>query len=394
MSYYAFILGRENLLSLAEIMRFFDGKIAAYSSDAAVIEADKISADDFHRLGGSIKVAEVMPYEQGQYEHVIRDIVAQKSTDKKLYFGMSVYRGEEKTDIKKLQEKIRELGMTLKQEIKNSGKSVRFVTSKGSQLSSVVVKKNRLISDQGVEAVVVAGKDKVWVGPTIAVQDFESFSFRDYQRPARDSFSGMLPPKLARVMLNLSGLAIDGETVVLDPFCGSGTVLQEAALLGAGKVLGSDQSSKAVRDTKSNIEWLKSNFKIKTDFVIEQVDVRELHSWLPEESVDLVVTEPFLGEPVRGGISKKEARQRLNELAELYDSALSEIAKVLKKQGRVVVLFPFIGPQRLPFPKAMSKFFEIIEIDKEKFTTERGGLDYKRPSQKVGREIFVLRKKL
>ena len=41
----------------------------------------------------------------------------------------------------------------------------------------------------------------------------------------------MLPPKLAQIIVSLSGTQ-PGQTV-LDPFCGTGVVLQEALIMGA-----------------------------------------------------------------------------------------------------------------------------------------------------------------
>jgi hypothetical protein len=36
------------------------------------------------------------------------------------------------------------------------------------------------------------------------VQDIDAYAERDFERPMRDAFVGMLPPKLAQIMLNLA----------------------------------------------------------------------------------------------------------------------------------------------------------------------------------------------
>jgi len=203
----------------------------------------------------------------------------------------------------------------------------------------------------------------------------------------------MLPPKLARMMINLAGLPLNKDKVVLDPFCGSGTVIQEAAILGAGKILGSDYSNNAVQSSLANIEWLKERRALSSKFVVEQVDVRELANWVPAQSIDLIVTEPFLGNPVRGQIPNLQIQKRQAELAELYTAALEQFGQVLTPDGRVVIIFPFIDENRLPLPKNLQKLFEIDSILEGVADIKRGGIDYKRPGQKLGREIFVLRKK-
>lgn len=102
---------------------------------------------------------------------------------------------------------------------------------------------------------------KQFVAVTLAVQDFEEYRFLDFGRPQRDMVSGSMPPKLAKIMLNLSGVKID--QAILDPFCGSGTMIQQALLLGFTNIVGSDASPKAVEDTKKNLNWLGSKLNLK-----------------------------------------------------------------------------------------------------------------------------------
>ena len=88
---------------------------------------------------------------------------------------------------------------------------------------------------------------------TKAIQPIESLGERDFGRPYRDAKSGMLPPKLAMMMINLAGQSL-GATI-LDPFCGSGTILMEAATIGYTNLMGSDISPKAIDDTRQNFAW-------------------------------------------------------------------------------------------------------------------------------------------
>ena len=72
-------------------------------------------------------------------------------------------------------------------------------------LASVVVTKNLLL-EKGAEICIIGGKEKVYTAKTLVVQDFEDYGRRDYQRPVRDEQQGMIPPKVAQIMLNLSGV--------------------------------------------------------------------------------------------------------------------------------------------------------------------------------------------
>src|SRR5690606_4224587 len=91
------------------------------------------------------------------------------------------------------------------------------------------------LSPNKVELLVVnGGKNGIIVAESSGTQNITALARRDQGRPKRDAFVGMLPPKLALLMLNLAAGGLDPEKShrVLDPFCGTGVVLQEAALQG------------------------------------------------------------------------------------------------------------------------------------------------------------------
>jgi tRNA (guanine10-N2)-dimethyltransferase len=80
-------------------------------------------------------------------------------------------------------------------------------------------------------------------------------SRRAHLRPSLHPSS--LNPKLARAMVNLTGCK-RGDTV-LDPFCGTGGILLEAALVGC-KTVGSDVDDIMIRRCKENL----AHFHIKS----------------------------------------------------------------------------------------------------------------------------------
>ncbi len=252
------------------------------------------------------------------------------------------------------------------------------MTSIDKALSSVVVKKNKCH-----EFLILGNK---WLGETCAVQEFEDYSFRDYGRPNRDLVAGSMPPKLAKIMINLAQLPA-GATI-LDPFCGSGTILQEGLLLGY-KVIGSDISDKAISDTKKNLEWLleirKQKSEIRNKFQIFQADVRSISSKV--NGIDAVVTEPHLGPPLKGSENREQISEIIKELAELYIAAFSEFRKILSYNGKVVMVFPSfrLGGKVLEMP--------ILEqIKKLGFTQVNSDkLIYSREGQKVWRQIFIFK---
>jgi len=172
----------------------------------------------------------------------------------KVFLGFSVY---PQVSAGAYTQKLFKTGLELKKKLKVQGISCRLVTSRETNLSAVVVAHNKLLTAQGREFVILKNNNQFFIGETIDVQPFAELSKRDYGRPQRDSQSGMIPPKLALMMLNLS-MAKDTENI-LDPFCGSGTILQEAVWQGRTNLYGSDISA---RDSRYKTEFILAGKRV------------------------------------------------------------------------------------------------------------------------------------
>jgi len=295
---YFFILGTNPELSIAELTAVFDLKNVAATNfilpnkHVFIVELDKnINCNQIiSRLGGIIKIGEIFAESKKHSADIFAKIKENSAIqEKKFMFGFSSYLNNFY---------IKPLAMELKKALKEEGIASRWVTSREPVLSSVVVEQNDLITE-GAEFVLIEHAGKVvQIGRTLAVQPFKDLSFRDFGRPARDDHSGMLPPKLAQIMISLS--KVKPEQTLLDPFCGSGTVITEAALMGLGSLIGSDISPKAIEDTKTNIEWIKDNYQLSiTNYELYNKSASELSRFIKTNSVDVIVTEPYLG-PQRG----------------------------------------------------------------------------------------------
>lgn len=397
---YFFVLGINPTLSLAELAAVFNnGEFSLAQKNIAIIETEEyLNANIIKKIGGTIKfgiihneLASLTP------KDILRSatFAVPEKSDGKFYFGISFY-GKAKINLKVL-------GMEFKKLLKQSGIHSRWVTSREPTLSSVVVEQNNLATDKGVEIVIIQFDKKLFLGKTTAVQPFKELSFRDYGRPARDDYSGMLPPKLAQIMINLAvtppltkGAGGILQPTILDPFCGSGTILTEAMLMGYRNLVGSDISSKAIENTRKNIDWIKNNFQLPiANFQLININAAQISKQLPPNSVDAIITEPYLG-PQSGLFDVKKI---IRELENLYSNSLKEFHKILKPGGKIVMIWPvfqgkhstFIYPNTSgfktinPFPKNLQKniFLKI---------TNRGSIVYGRDGQKIWREIVVLKK--
>jgi len=141
--------------------------------------------------------------------------------------------------------------------------------------------------------------------------------------PRRKAFfhPSAMPAKLARCMVNLAQPRM-GD-LVLDPFCGTGSFLVEASLIGCN-VLGLDVKRYMVRGSLRNLTL----YGIKPESIVV-ADARFIP--LDQASVDCVVTDPPYG---TSATTLKVAPR------DLIESFLSTVGDVVKKRGRICLAAP------------------------------------------------------
>jgi tRNA G10 N-methylase Trm11 len=381
-----FILGREPLLSTAEISTVLH--TTAFNIEDRILKVDTSfdTTNLLNQLGGTIKIGQELGNALTE-EQLLKKIIEElKTVEGKIHFGLSVYSNKPQDTIKKW-------GLYIKKTLKAEGLSVRYVENREAVLSSVTVEKNGL-TKRGKEFLIYEKNNTYSLANTLAVQPFEEWGKRDFGRPGRDDTSGMLPPKLATMMINLSGVVANNNTSLLDPFCGSGTILTEALHLGFTRLTGTDVSPKAIEDTKKNIAWAQNNQSNNTSTSINILELSssDLSQKISTRSIDLIVTEPYLGKPLRGREKKEELQKQIMELKKIYLTAFKEFYKILKPKGTVVFVVP-----RFRWGNEWMRIACAEEIKKIGFKINpalpsHDFLLYARPDQHVGREIWKFEK--
>lgn len=393
------IFGRNTELAMAEweagmeLLGFMwktqehGGQVLLGSISGANIDTKRLQ----HQFGGVIKMGEILETLRvaGSREETLQHFLHAEMFIKILpekniraNVGLSFYSLNKKSSPQRLSARVIRHALKLKNDLKNQGRNVRFVTSKQADLSSVILTQEKVL-DRGVELDFILSDTEIFVGRTLTVQDFKSYSHRDYGRPARDAYSGMLPPKVAQMMVNLSHCPLNGT--LMDPFCGSGTILQEAMLLGYKNLRGSDLSEDAVTDTNKNLTWFMQEYRVDADVDLFVSDVIDLEGQIPKGSMDAIVTEPYLGPADKGRVNAKTIEKNLLKLEHLYKDAFRILTQLLKRHGRLVVVIPSFHFQgqtfHLPIP---SLFPPALTIQQQ--------LSYSRPNQYVTRTIVVAQK--
>jgi tRNA (guanine6-N2)-methyltransferase len=126
-----------------------------------------------------------------------------------------------------------------------------------------------------------------------------------------------------------------------DPFCGSGTILLEAAAIASRhpacdvRLSGSDRDPRAVDGATSNLQAAGL-----TGTAVSQVDARELSLTIPESSLDYIVTNPPFGIKIAKGQS----------LYGLYRDFLAAAIHVLRPGGTLALL---VGRRRGEFNRVL-----------------------------------------
>jgi tRNA G10 N-methylase Trm11 len=269
---------------------------------------------------------------------IINDMLFTRSS--KLVFGVSIYCLERPwCNISKRMN--HSIGSVMKRELSMRGRKSRFLgfpkLREQPQLTHVEVLKKNLVKNKA-EVLFCVDRKQSWISKTIAVHNPFEFQKRDISRPVQRRIFAM-PPRLARIMVNLA-LCRPGATLV-DPFCGVGTILQEA-LLASAKVIGLDWNSWCVNASQVNLRWLIKEYRLKdADYTILHGDARHLADLLHEE-IDCIATEPDLGPALRQVPTTSYARRIIEKLWPLYSDFLREAYAVLKKDGRLVMVTPYV----------------------------------------------------
>ncbi len=393
---YVSILGRQPEISEAEIERVF-GNATPFSEHSSVFDAPKNYLPDIEKLGGSQKLGQVVldlkttDWRRASEEVIkhYREVLA--SRESKVTLGISAY------DFDVNPREVQKIGIILKTKLKHEGLSLRLVPNQEQALSTATAHHNKLgLSENKIELLVVRGKTSTIVAESIGAQNITALASRDQGRPKRDAFVGMLPPKLAQIMINLSlgekVLDSTSKLSVLDPFCGTGVLLQEALLMNVG-AQGTDLSDKMVDYSKENLTWITEKYRLPSNWSVAQGDAMTT-KW--QKPIDAVATETYLGQPFSAPPSQKKLDEVRKNCNYIITSFLKNIHNQIEKDTTLCIAVPaWIDKEgyftHLPLTNNVDKLgYEVVKL---KSTQPSGKLLYHREGQVVAREILILTKK-
>ncbi len=325
------ILGRLPALGVAELESLYGSEHVAPIEGAALLDIPAETIN-FKRLGGSIKVArilETLPYSDWDRlsKYLKNDVPKHVAMldEGKITLGLSVYGVDARV------EEINKTLLQVKKIIRASGRPVRVLQNKALELNSAQVLFNKLTHRGAWELLLIRNGSETLVAQTLFVQDIDAYAARDQARPKRDSRVGMLPPKLAQTIINLTNTR-DGGTI-LDPFCGTGVLLQEALLMGY-RAIGTDLEPRMIEYSRENLAWLAKQYpNLGAEPDLEAADATN-HHW-PE--FDSVASETYLGRPFSSFPNETDLKQAISDVNTIIKKFLINLLPQMKS-GQIACL--------------------------------------------------------
>ncbi|HKX73276.1 MAG TPA: hypothetical protein VJM32_04650 [Candidatus Saccharimonadales bacterium] len=378
------ILGRQPRLGLAELESLYGAeKVHPIGAAAALVDA----AVDPARLGGTIKLAESiieLPYTDWRKlaDYSIKALpgLLADLPEGKVKLGVSAY------GLNVTTQHLFRAGLELKKAARAHKRSVRIVPGEGTSLNSAAVLHNGMTGALGMELNFIRHGATTWLARTTWVQDVDDYSRRDFGRPKRDAFVGMLPPKLAQIMLNLAQVQ-PGERV-LDPFCGTGVVLQEAALMDAIPY-GTDLQPRMIDFSRENLAWLKTMYgKPETEPLLVAADAT---TTLWTGAIPHVVCETYLGQPLSGLPKPEKLQSIITDCNLILTKFLKNLHGQARPGARLLIAVPAwsVGSQFKHLP--LLDRLEDLGYNRLRFQYATwDDLIYHRDDQIVARELLVL----
>ncbi len=197
-----------------------------------------------------------------------------------------------------------------------------------------IIKGNSNVSFNNPDAVYRAVKlDKWYLCRLLYSRNTKEFELR--RAPLRPFFSPVsMHPKYARYLVNMT-FTRENE-IILDPFCGTGGILIEAALTGR-RIIGNDYLLSMVTGTKMNLKYYNIyDYKIYND---------DIHDLEIDEKVNGIATDMPYG----------RSSSVTGDIEDLYKTSFEKFHKFLIDHGKCAVAINDLS--RLKYSK---KYFKLI----------------------------------
>lgn len=389
---YLMVLGRNTSLSRAELRPFCDEVL--YDAEKALMLAENLKFENprdlprapeqlfLDRLGGLVRMGQVL----GEYESkeallkAIYNVIEFPEDGPIPKLGFSCFGGGK--------DFLSKIIYGVKDHYEKTGRKIRLENFRGKNMSSGQIFERRLLQ-KGYDFIVWQKGNTFLLARTVANQNLRNYELRDRGKDFRDAKMGMLPPKLAQILINLADPK-PGATVV-DPFCGSGTVNIEAAIMGY-PTLGSDLNGTFVQRSAENFEQMSQKFRYDgSSGRFESGDASFIKFDELDNERTIIATEGFLGFNFERHPTREQVDENAQAVLELWERVFTNLAKT--KVQRIALCLPAwnVGlSQRSIANRLFARVENLGFVPQPIFDDETRTFIYQREKTFVAREIALL----
>lgn len=426
MKRFLLVLGSNWHLSLAEIDLLlrnppFKGRVIDYSANIAIIEIEEgLSPETYvndlellqFNLGGTLKIAlildfidiskiksafpeyvvsykKIKPFRTSIYEKLNQLLpnIYPKIKNEKIFFANSIYPNLYTDDYYKtvlIKHFLPFLNENISSMLKEKGaiKTIFYkypekniATGNLNPLFPHHVIRYNLLEKNRAEIIFGFTEEGCYIARTFTVTNPNFQKKIDEKRPFT-SFERSIPPKFAKIMLNFLNLYENKESKrILDPFCGSGTLLIFAYINGF-EIYGGDIENKYVEHTIKNLKWVSKVLEEveipKFRERIKKIDVSDLSTVFQQSFFDGICTEPVFGPFYKRKPNFKDAENLMEtKIRPIFEELMKMSYKILKPGRRLCLTSPVIETTenleiQLPIKKIAEKYkLNMIPIFKK-----------------------------
>lgn len=389
---FLFIFGKDPELSKVELSSYLTTsnitfKIEANNDRFCILDVDGDfdSVNIMQNLGGILRIGKLIAWSNYLSDNFAKSI--EIYTSKFNYaissLGMSKYEYELHEDILKNHFKDSKIKAYIKN---NHPKNIDF-----NMIDPKIYNSWNL--DLGFELIILKHNESYYYFKTNSATDPKDYEERDLKRPNRVE-THATSPRISQMLVNCLGL--EEDSVIIDPFCGTGTLLIEALLKGYGAV-GIDNDLSLVQSSRENIEWAKNRFGLtKASYNLIHGEAQNA-----KFNANACVFEPYMGPFLRKIPSQNDVFEIAYELEDIYSGLFENLKENLKPKSSVfdvVCILPYfktkegriIGINHEVFEKSG---FSLAKLNDDEHLTSENPLEYGAAGGNfIGRRIYFLKK--
>lgn len=403
-SAYLFLLGNHPTLSRAELSGLANEVL--YDPQHHLLLADNLVISNprnlpkapeqifLDRLGGTIWMAEVMGEFESREALVDAMAAVYKKSDRDgvQYLGMNYYGHSKQFWPDFLYQAQKELST-------RTNKKFRLENPNGKNIDSGRVFNSKLLR-KGNFFIVWQQKNTFLLANVCALQNLRNYGLRDYGKDFRDAHMGMMSPKLAQILINIGTktnqtLEPNRATKIIDPFCGSGTINAEAAIMGFSTI-GSDLQAEHVDGAKKNYQFLSEKFRFDVASGVFLTEDALKMPW--GKTSGLIVTEGWLGKNFVSRPLPADVRANAQTIMTMWEKFFRNLAATAPNIETVVFCVPAwlqrtqLGMEYLSITEKIFAKIKPFGYISSALNSRQKTYKYYRPDAFVAREICVVQK--